>query len=348
MKTYTIKRIAELAGVSKGTVDRVLHKRGKVSAKALAKVSEVLKEIDYKPNLLARSLKNTKTYHICVVLPDSNIDSFWKPCNDGIQEAIDEFASFGIFIEPFLFDPREVDSFKKVNAKVLTMAPDAVLIAPLFHKETVQIVHEYKNLNTVISKFNNPVEIENTQNFVGQDLYRSGRVAGNLMDAIRKKESGIGIIHIDEDIENAVYIKEKERGFRDYFKEKEKSYQIETYNLKEDELKVKLNGILSANAGVKSIFVTTSKIHRVAQYIHDRNLDDVKLIGYDLLPENIDFLLKKNIRFLIHQNPRKQVYLGIKFLVDFFLFDKRIPAKSLLPIDIISSENIASYIDESK
>lgn len=348
MKTYTIKSIAELAGVSKGTVDRVLHNRGKVSAKALAKVSEVLKEIDYKPNLLARSLKNTKTYHICVVLPDSTIDAFWKPCTDGIQEAIEEFASFGIFIEPFVFDPKKVESFKSVNAQVLKIAPDAVLIAPLFYKETLQIVRKYKELNTVISKFNNPLEIENTQNFVGQDLYKSGRVAGNLIDAIRKKETGIGIIHLDEDIENAIYIKEKERGFRDYFKEKEKPYQIDTYNLKEDGLKEKLEVILSADTGVKSIFVTTSKIHRVAQYIHDRNLDDVQLIGYDLLSENIDFLHKNSIQFLIHQNPRKQVYLGIKFLVDFFLFDKRIPAKSLLPIDIISSENIASYIDESR
>ena len=36
-KKYTIKDIAQMAGVSKGTVDRVLHKRGKVSEDALKK-----------------------------------------------------------------------------------------------------------------------------------------------------------------------------------------------------------------------------------------------------------------------------------------------------------------------
>ena len=41
-KNYTIKDIAELAGVSKGTVDRVIHKRGKVSSKALEQVNKVL------------------------------------------------------------------------------------------------------------------------------------------------------------------------------------------------------------------------------------------------------------------------------------------------------------------
>ena len=40
-KKHTIKDIAKLAGVSKGTVDRVLHKRGKVSPAAFEKVNEV-------------------------------------------------------------------------------------------------------------------------------------------------------------------------------------------------------------------------------------------------------------------------------------------------------------------
>ena len=43
IKKYTIKNIAEMAGVSKGTVDRVIHKRGKVSKNVLKKVTEFFK-----------------------------------------------------------------------------------------------------------------------------------------------------------------------------------------------------------------------------------------------------------------------------------------------------------------
>lgn len=86
-KIYTIKDIAELAGVSKGTVDRVLHKRGKVSEDALKKVNEVLDKIDYQPNLMARSLKKKQIYSICVLIPDSANDPYWQPCIDGINEA---------------------------------------------------------------------------------------------------------------------------------------------------------------------------------------------------------------------------------------------------------------------
>ena len=46
-----IKDIARLANVSTGTVDRVLHNRGEVSAKSREKVEKVLKEINYQPNI---------------------------------------------------------------------------------------------------------------------------------------------------------------------------------------------------------------------------------------------------------------------------------------------------------
>jgi hypothetical protein len=55
-KNIRIKDIAQLAGVSVGTVDRVLHSRGRVSDDALKKVLAVLDQIDYKPNLIARTL----------------------------------------------------------------------------------------------------------------------------------------------------------------------------------------------------------------------------------------------------------------------------------------------------
>ena len=44
-QNYTIKDIARMAGVSAGTVDRVLHNRGDVSSKSKAKVQKVLDEI---------------------------------------------------------------------------------------------------------------------------------------------------------------------------------------------------------------------------------------------------------------------------------------------------------------
>jgi LacI family transcriptional regulator len=295
---------------------------------------------------LARSLKNTKDYHICVVLPDSNEDPFWLPCNEGINEGINEFTSFGVFIEPFFFNPTDIKSFIDVNKKVLEISPDAVLLAPLFYKETLQIVHKYVDKNIIVSKFNNQLEIENTKNFVGQDLFKSGRIAASLLKMLISKNSTIAIIHIDEDFNNATFMQEKEKGFRNYFSDAKKGdYKIETYNLKQNNLNDKLEILFKTSLNVEGIFVTTSRVYKVAKFIKNKNLKNIKLIGYDLLDKNINYLNDDIINFLIHQNPKKQVYLGLTYLVEYFLFNKEIPKKSLLPIDIITSENIETYTD---
>ena len=46
----TIKEIAALAGVSRGTVDRVLNDRGAVNPETAEKIRKIAKELDYKPN----------------------------------------------------------------------------------------------------------------------------------------------------------------------------------------------------------------------------------------------------------------------------------------------------------
>jgi len=340
MKKQTIKDIAELAGVSKGTVDRVIHKRGKVSKKAFEKVTKIIKEIDYNPNLLARSLKNTKQYHICVVLPDFKNDPFWESCRDGINDAIKEFKSFGVFIESYFFDLAESSSFLAVNKQVLELAPDAVLLTPLFYKETLEVVINYNAANILVSKFNNQLDINNTQNFVGQDLYKSGRIAASLMRSLTPKNSTILSVHIDEDINNATHIQQKEKGFKSYFEEVG-SYNLISFSCNDPDIETNLTALVKTISNLSGVFVSTSKAYKIAEIFDGKN---IKIIGYDLIEKNI-LLLKKNvIDFLINQNPKKQVYLGLSILVEYFLFDKEIPKQSLLPIDIINAENVDTYL----
>ena len=59
----TIKEIAELAGVSRGTVDRVLNNRGMVNPDTARKVKEIANALNYKPNkagLILSAQKETK------------------------------------------------------------------------------------------------------------------------------------------------------------------------------------------------------------------------------------------------------------------------------------------------
>ena len=67
-----IKDIAIMAGVSVGTVDRVLHNRPGVSLASAEKVRKILKEMNYQPNMYASALASNKKYHFVCLLPKHN------------------------------------------------------------------------------------------------------------------------------------------------------------------------------------------------------------------------------------------------------------------------------------
>ena len=346
MKKYTIKDIAELAGVSKGTVDRVIHKRGKVSQKALDKVTKLLDEIDYRPNPIARSLKNNKIYKIYVVLPNPDEDGFWKPCVDGVNQAIDEFKSFLVDIKLFYYSPHSTKSFQDVNNTVINLSPDAVLFPPIFYKESISIANKYKSAGIIVSIFNNQINLKEAVNFVGQDLYQSGRVAARLMEMIVPKKSDIVICHLDEPFNNATHMQKKEKGFRGYFENLGHfEYNLLTFNSDKESLHKSLNDFLNIQKNVSGIFVTTSKVFNVVEVLQERKYNNLKIIGYDLLNKNVSLLKSNAISFLIHQRSKSQTYLGLTYLVEHFLFNKDIPNQKLLPIDIVNSENLDSYIE---
>ena len=65
----TIKDVAREAGLTVGTVSRVLNNRGYISEATRQKVYQVMKELNYQPNEVARSLSKSRTNTIGVIVP---------------------------------------------------------------------------------------------------------------------------------------------------------------------------------------------------------------------------------------------------------------------------------------
>jgi LacI family transcriptional regulator len=341
---YTIRDIAKMAGVSKGTVDRVIHQRGKVSETALNKVNAILDGIEFKPNLIAKNLKNNKMYHICVLLPDPDKDSYWEPCLSGVNDVITELGVFGISVETVFFDPTNTKSFLDANLAVQKTNPDAVLLVPLFFKEAGIVMQQYDSLGIGVSMFNNTIESAAVKSFIGQDLHQSGRVAAKLLHSIMQK-GDVAILHIDEKYKNAMFMQKKEKGFKSFFNElPDSDHSVLKCKLKHPDFESVLSNFLDEHPKLTGIFVTTSKTYQVADFLQNKKHKHISLVGYDLLNENVAHLKKGTIDFLIHQNPKQQAYFGLKFIVEHFLFEKEIPAQLLLPIDIVNSENVAPFM----
>ena len=67
-----VKEIARRAKVSIATVDRVLHDRQGVSLKTKEKIQQIIKELNYQPNIVARALASRKKLKFAILIPASS------------------------------------------------------------------------------------------------------------------------------------------------------------------------------------------------------------------------------------------------------------------------------------
>jgi len=344
-KRYTIKEIAELAGVSRATVDRVIHKRGKVSPDAYQKIEAVLETIDYQPNFMARALKQGKSLSIAVLMPNPEFDVYWKAADEGVERALSDLDYIGLSVKKFLFNPRKEASFIFNANQVLASGPDAVLVVPLFYKEAISFFKECESKELSYVTFNTHIDEASPLSHVGQDLKQSGRTAASLLDRYSREKDEFLLVNIEEESVNFKHVQEKEEGFRSYFEEKG-FHQDKVKKLRIEELDAverELIDFLERNSLISGIYVTTSKAHYLAAIKQAYKLAHY-LIGYDLIPGNIDYLEKGFIDYLIFQNPYEQARKGIHAIADALMFGKEIDTSSLLPIDILIKENYKGYL----
>jgi LacI family transcriptional regulator, galactose operon repressor len=342
-----IKDIARLAQVSTGTVDRVIHARGEVSEETRNKVNKILKDLNYQKDILASSLASRRSYLFSVLLPVSaNDNEFWNAPNLGIEKAKGEISPFGVNIKIYKFDQYDSKSFVEQCDVLLSDSPDAVLLAPIFVEESKKFLLECHLRAITVTLINSNIEKAEKLSFIGQNAFTSGMLGAKLLSYGMRQDGDLLILNIPGRKHNQNHLVTRERGFRTYFEET----NHHVFNLRSIELEqfydksfyTKMDNAFN-NFRVKGIFVTNSRVYRAVDYLIRNNLNDIRIVGYDLIPKNIEYLKEGKIDFLISQKPEEQGYKGIMSLFNFLLLNKSVESTQYLPIDILTKENIEYY-----
>jgi LacI family transcriptional regulator len=344
-----IKDIARLAGVSIGTVDRVIHERGEVAEKTKIKVQSILKETNYSPNVMAQVLKSKKHVHLVSLLPAPSEDnSFWKKHPLGMIRAIEELDPFPVTLSQVTFDLQSEVDFQKKAGKVLRMKHDGVLLAPIFKSESVVFCSQLQKENVPFVFVDGYIEDTDFLAYIGENIYQSGRVAGQLADMITPERSDLLVVTIAKNIRNVSHLTIRTEGFLSYFskraRNKGKKIIINVPDPSPDQVGNALDKAFLENPGIGSVFITGSRSNLIALYLEKKGLKSVDLIGYDLLDSNVKFLKSGIIRFLIGQRPEEQTYKGIKKLFEYLSLHKIPDRIEYLPVDIVTSENVDFFL----
>ena len=351
MKRVTIKDIAKLANVSRGTVDRVINNRGKVSKDVEEKIIKIAKELGYRKNILASRLASTKICKIAIVCPDDSGDIFWELPKKGMEKAINSIKDYGITTKYWAFDLFDKDEFMKTFRKAIDSSPDIIVLAPVFWKESLILLKYAEEKQIPIITINSEVDFENIVSYIGQDSYKSGYLVGKLISMRLNDNDEIAIINLAHKANNAPHYSGKFLGLKDYFIDNNlDETRIHLYDFKDfmdnNKLKKFFDDISLYHKNLKILFFTNSRAYKLLNNMTKEEIDKYIIIGFDAIAPNVKLLKEDKIDFLINQNPFRQGYKSIMDSVEYLIHKKKIKQKQYLPLDIVVKENVDFYLNE--
>lgn len=342
--------IAKMAGVSVGTVDRVIHNRGRVSEENRKKVQAILEMVHYQPNLMARSLAaSKKQYHILAITPSFVQGEYWEAISEGIDKAAAEMESYNITITKLFFDQYNNKTFDDIIRNLLNEKVDGVLIATLFTDSVIRLSQELDRNEIPYVYVDSNIGGQHQLAYFGTESYDAGVIAARLLMDRLPSSSDIlmaRIIHSGKNDSNQG--RNRREGFCHYLTE-----TAFNGNLHEVELKIndsvynfmKLDEIFEANPNIKGAIIFNSTCYILGNYLKARGMQAVKLVGYDLIGRNTQLLSEGVITALIAQRPERQGYDGVKSLCNHLLFKQSSEKVNLMPIDILLKENLKYYLN---
>lgn len=348
-QNYTIKDIAQMAGVSAGTVDRVLHNRGDVSQKSKEKVQKVLDEINYQPNVFAIGLAAKKKYTITCMIPYYVEHDYWHSVAIGIERARQELRPFNVSVDYLHYKHGDRKSYQDACQKIEKSNTDALLLAPNFREDTLSMLAYLKDKNIPFAFIDFDIEEAKALKYIGKDSYKSGYIAAKiLMRNYQQGQELVLFLNNNKDNPAEIQMKRRLEGFMKYISEEYKTIAIHEVILNKnnpEKNNEKLSDFFRRHPKATLGVVFNSRVYQVGHYLREHNRSMTGLIGYDLLRNNTELLKSGEVTYLIGQRPGLQGYCGVKTLCDNIVFKKSVEPLKYMPIDILIKENIDFYFE---
>ncbi|MCL1815577.1 MAG: LacI family DNA-binding transcriptional regulator [Treponema sp.] len=337
----TVREIAELAGVSIGTVDRVLHKRGRVSAVTKTRVETIIEQYQFTPNPIARRLKLNRPCRFCALIPRRDQDAgYWGQIMDGIERASCEIRALGIETKIVEFDRYDPASFKKKSGSIRAEKPDGILFAPIMPKLTRPFVERVITEKIPLVFVDSDMPEIRPLCVIGQDPFKGGYLAGRLFHLFAGNVSEpVAVLDAHGD---DYHITRRRDGFLRYARKYGFPVIVEEYSDYEgSEISAKeISRFLVKNRRLSGLFITNCMAHRVVEASGRRRRNcPFPLIGYDLIPNNRSLLINGRIDAIIAQRPEEQGREAILSLFRSVVLEQKVEARLEIPLDVYIREN---------
>ena len=328
----TSQQIAELAGVSRVTVDRALHNRGRVNPEVAARILKIAGDLGYRPNTVGQALAR-QGFRLGAILQSSETPTM-QDVASGARQAAAELRSSGMEIELREVQGRDTLQVLRQIDELVSWGASGLAIAAGSAPELVGRINQLHEQGIPVVTFNTDAPSSRRLCFVGMDNYRAGQTAAGL---IRQMLPAGGMVlpiagHVNNGAHNS-----RLRGFLDTLEGVSDIHLLSFQPCfdRDDYAHEITQHILRENPCLACVYITSNGQKGVCRAIEDeRRQGRVRVVAYDLNEPNRALLRSGDLSFVLDQMAREQGSQPLHILYN-YLLNGRAPEKELLYTDIL-------------
>lgn len=313
----TIKQIAELCGVSRGTVDRVLNDRGNVKPEKRQLVLDTAKKLHYQPNPAGKALAARKKNPVVGVLIASEGVHFFDDVLLTMQKAAKKYESYGMKVIWRSMRGFSVEEQCRIIDE-LHEEVNALIINPVNHPEVIKKLDQLVDDGVFVVTINNDVESSHRHCYVGTDYFKGGETAGALLQMIGPKSIRAGVLLGSL---NMLGHRQRLNGFLKIL-EKHPDFQFMGVKENNDDDMIsyeETRQLLTSHPETNALFVVSSGAYGAARAVLTMNRRDIVMIVFDTIPSTIRMMRDHVIQCAIYQHPHQQGRRAMQVVFDYLV-----------------------------
>lgn len=320
MKNITIFDVAKLSGVSRGTVDRVVYGRGRVSQETADKVHKAIEELHYSVNINAASLASKQVHTFAYLIPQYKSGEYWEEVDRGFKLASEQVTFCNLNLIPFYYDQTDIESYRRQADEIIKLAPRGVITNAVFKVAVHEFAEKLAEHNIKLAFIDNKYDDVDYLVYYGINPYKSGELGAHLLTN-RQKPSSIALVRLKRDADRYADPNAPRRhGLIDYITNHIPDCAIHTLFISGDdsqETDKAMSSFTEEHPDVKYFIITCSRLYLLKEWLRKNPDKDRMIVGYDNLEANLDVLKEGYADYLIVHDIAKQPQL----LIDEFVKD---------------------------
>lgn len=302
----TIKEIAALAGVSRGTVDRVLNHRGSVNPATAERIEKIARELDYKPNVAGLVLAAQKKKLKLGVILFSPENPFYLDVFEGVSSKAEELAGYNctVIVKQIA---SSVEAQLSAIEELVAEEINGIALAPYNDSRIRDKINLLSEQGIPVVTLN--TDIENTRRiaYVGSHYTKSGSTAAGLLRLMTHGEVHVGIITGSS---NILCHTERIAGFTESLKPFSDTIHIaEIVEVHDDEFESyeKTTVLLKKHPEINALYFVAGGVYGGCRSVKALGLQNqMRIVAYDMVPTTKELLRQGIISAVICQQPKLQ------------------------------------------